>query len=97
MRGLLGGNAIGAGAVGKFGGMDGQAHFCFERTAEEAAHRVRLPAGGLLQLAERSAAGPFEEGQDLGGFGAAPGRARLPVANCWSVPARGGAFFAMAV
>ena len=57
---LLGGDAVGAPAVRQLGRIDAQAHLLFERAAEEAAHRVSLPAGGLLQLLEGSAAGPLQ-------------------------------------
>ncbi len=50
--GLLGGEAVGALAVITLGGIDTQAHVLFQRAAQEAAHRVSLPVGGLLQLLE---------------------------------------------
>jgi hypothetical protein len=47
--GLLGSDAVYADAVWEFRRKAAQPHLLFERAAQEAAHRVGLPAGRLLQ------------------------------------------------
>ena len=42
------------------GGQDLAAHLLTYGAGQEAAHRVSLPVAGLLQLRQRSAAGPLE-------------------------------------
>ena len=66
LGGLRGLNAVGAPAVLQLGRIDAQAHLLFERAAEEAAHRVSLPAGGLAEFGKRGATGPLEQAEDLG-------------------------------
>ena len=67
---LLFGENVRAGAIGLVDRIDSQSHGLFERSTQETANRVRLPAGGFLQLLERNAAGPFQQGQNLERLGA---------------------------
>jgi len=67
---LLGDDTVVAITFLRFGRDDTQAHLLFDRAAQEAAHRMSLPAGGLAQLLERSAVGTLEKRQDLGCLGA---------------------------
>src|SRR5260370_376633 len=59
------------------GGGDGQSEFLAYRAGQEAANRVRQPAGGLHQVLGSGAAGPFQQVQDLGSFAAVAGNLRF--------------------
>jgi len=52
------------------GGLDCQAHLLAQRTADESAQAVRLPAGGLQQLLGRGASLPLQQAQDRLGLAA---------------------------
>ena len=56
--GLKRAQAVSALIVSAPGGIDTQTHLLFECAAEEAAHRVGLPAGSFAKFLERGAAGP---------------------------------------
>ena len=81
LGGLLGDDLIGPLTVLHLGGFDAQAHLLFQHAAEESANGMSLPAGGLLQLLEGSAARPLEQGQNLGCLRAPPGCGGLAAAR----------------
>jgi hypothetical protein len=54
------GEAVTALAVGAFGGLNRSPHLLPERAAQEAADRMRLPAGRLHQFLQCYASGPFQ-------------------------------------
>jgi hypothetical protein len=58
-----------------FGRGDRQAHFLGYRARQEAADRVRLPAGRLHEFLRSDAAGLLQQAQDLGGLAPIPGTA----------------------
>jgi len=60
-------------AVLALGGRDRQPHLFPQRAGDEAAQRMRLPAGGLEQLFRARSAGPPQQVEDLGGLAAASG------------------------
>jgi hypothetical protein len=66
--------AIGALAVGAFGGLSRSPHLLSERAAQEAADRMRLPACRLDQLLQCHAVGPLQQVENLGCFAAVAGR-----------------------
>jgi hypothetical protein len=79
-QGLLGCHTVGALAIVAWFGNDAQTHLLFECAAEEAAHRMSLPTGGLPKFPECCAAGSSEQGENLGRLGPWPGRGGLGIA-----------------
>ena len=71
---LLRSHAVCAFAVLARDGVDAQAHFLFDSTAQKATDGVGLPAGRLSELWERSAGRPAQQRENLGSLGASPCR-----------------------
>ncbi len=80
---LLRSHTVGPLAVIARDRVDVQAHFLFNRAAEEATDRVGLPASGLSEFGERSTRGPAQQCENLRGFGASPGSRRSLAGNLW--------------
>src|SRR6266849_10985573 len=77
VRGLLGGDAIGALAVAAFEGLNGIPPLLPDCAAQKSADRVRLPASRLHELLKADTGGPFHQIEDFGRFAAAAGSGGL--------------------
>jgi hypothetical protein len=70
---LLGRETVGAISVAAFEGLNRRPHLLADRAAQEATHRVWLPAGRFREFFQSDAAGALQQVEDLVRFAAAVG------------------------
>jgi hypothetical protein len=67
---MLGLDGVGSLSVVALGGDNGQSHFFAHCAGQEAANRMRQPAGGFHQFFRSRAARPFQQVEDFGSLAA---------------------------